>query len=1256
MPAAMGFTITGTAALNLTGHSVASAGDVNGDGVDDLLIGAIYADGAGGADAGETYVVFGRTTGFGSVLDLASLNGQTGFAIGGAAAGDFSGQSVSAAGDVNGDGFDDLIIGAPQADPSGRANAGSSYVLFGAANVTRLSNDATVTVTVTGVNDAPVITSNGGGATGGYTIVENTTGANTITAADPDAGANLTYSIIGGADAGLFTINGAGVLTLINPANFEAPADQNADNVYQVIVQVSDGQLTDTQTLDVTVTNANEAPVITSNGGGAVGGYTIVENTTGPNPITAVDPDAGANLTYSIIGGADAALFTTNAAGIISLISPPNFEAPADQNGDNVYEVIVQASDGTLTDTQTINVTVTNANEAPVITSGGGGASTTIPTVENSTTVTTVVASDPDAGANLTYSIVAASADAARFVINPTTGVLTFVAAPDFETPTDQNADNVYVVDVQVSDGQGGIDVQTINVNVTGVPEAPVITSNGGGAVGGYTIFENTLGPNAIVAADPDAGANVTYSIIGGADALLFTMNAAGVLSLINPPNFEAPADQNGDNVYEVIVQASDGTLTDSQTINVTITNANEAPAITSNGGGAVGGYTISENTLGPNTIMAADPDAGANLTYSIIGGADALVFTMNAGGVLSLINPPDFEAPADRNSDNVYEVVVQASDGTLTDSQIINLTVINANEAPVITSNGGGTNGTVFVAENSRTATTVAAVDPDAGAQITFSIVGGVDAGRFTIDPATGVVSFVTPPDFEFPLDAGGDNNYDIVVQASDGVNNDTQNLRVTVTDIADGLVLSNVIGFVARNEGDPDVLIDPDVTFTDAGIGYDGGNLTVSGLNPTDVVSVFNVGNGPGQIGVVGPAVSFGGVPFGTIGAAATGSYVVTFNPNATRAAIEALVEALQFRSTSDIPVSTHALFLQITNTNGEMSAPVTVAVQFTADILNGTAGDDILDGLRGNDVITGFDGLDTLSGGAGDDRIFGGSGDDTMDGGDADDILDGGEGLDTLTGGDGRDVLLGGAQDDILDGQTSDDLLVGGGGDDTLDGGSEDDRLLGEAGVDILRGGDGFDRLDGGDDDDFLLAGNGEDILSGGIGLDDLQGEGGDDQLSGGGDNDRIDGGGGIDTAIFKGPFSSYTIQFLTVGVVRVVGPEGDDLVFNCEFLQFDDQTINLFGANNEPPRITSDGGGAEAAIDINEDQTAVTTVVATDANFNTVTYSIVGGADAARFAIDPATGVLTFITAPDFEAPTDVGRDNTYDVVVSASDGN
>ncbi len=126
-----GFAINGIAAGDLSGSSVSSAGDVNGDGIDDLIIGAFAADPNGINLAGQSYVVFGSNSGFAEGCDLSALNGSNGFAINGIAAGDQSGLSVSSAGDVNGDGFDDLIIGAWLASPNGIGQAGQSYVVFG---------------------------------------------------------------------------------------------------------------------------------------------------------------------------------------------------------------------------------------------------------------------------------------------------------------------------------------------------------------------------------------------------------------------------------------------------------------------------------------------------------------------------------------------------------------------------------------------------------------------------------------------------------------------------------------------------------------------------------------------------------------------------------------------------------------------------------------------------------------------------------------------------------------------------------------------------------------------------------------------------------------------------------------------------------------------------------------------------------------------------------------------------------------------
>jgi len=135
-----GFVLNGVDARDRCGISVSSAGDVNGDGIDDLIIGAREADQIGKVFAGESYVLFGAANlgnggvGMGGTFDLSSLNGFSGFAIRGIDADDYSGWSVSSAGDMNGDGYCDVIIGAPGASPNGIARSGESYLIFGAVD------------------------------------------------------------------------------------------------------------------------------------------------------------------------------------------------------------------------------------------------------------------------------------------------------------------------------------------------------------------------------------------------------------------------------------------------------------------------------------------------------------------------------------------------------------------------------------------------------------------------------------------------------------------------------------------------------------------------------------------------------------------------------------------------------------------------------------------------------------------------------------------------------------------------------------------------------------------------------------------------------------------------------------------------------------------------------------------------------------------------------------------------------------------
>ena len=135
--------INGIDINDAAGFSVSEVGDFNGDGIDDFIIGASSA-GAGFSFIGESYLIFGDNGGLGASLDLSSLNGSNGVVINGIDPFDFAGFNVSGAGDINGDGLDDVIIGAPQpflGGPPGSmpTTSGESYVVFGTAAPTGAS-------------------------------------------------------------------------------------------------------------------------------------------------------------------------------------------------------------------------------------------------------------------------------------------------------------------------------------------------------------------------------------------------------------------------------------------------------------------------------------------------------------------------------------------------------------------------------------------------------------------------------------------------------------------------------------------------------------------------------------------------------------------------------------------------------------------------------------------------------------------------------------------------------------------------------------------------------------------------------------------------------------------------------------------------------------------------------------------------------------------------------------------------------------
>ncbi len=199
-----GFRIDGLRGGDTAGISISSAGDVNGDGFDDILVGAIRFDRSGASSAGAAYVVFGKASGFDAVIDLGSLDGDNGFAILGAAQSNYLGRAV-AAGDVNGDGFSDIIASAFLAGNNSLNLSGSTYVIYGQraeSAVTRVGTE--IANTINGGKGSDTIS----GLSGNDTLI-GWEGADTIDAGDGNDGVNAgtgSDNVTGG--AGTDTITG----------------------------------------------------------------------------------------------------------------------------------------------------------------------------------------------------------------------------------------------------------------------------------------------------------------------------------------------------------------------------------------------------------------------------------------------------------------------------------------------------------------------------------------------------------------------------------------------------------------------------------------------------------------------------------------------------------------------------------------------------------------------------------------------------------------------------------------------------------------------------------------------------------------------------------------------------------------------------------------------------------------------------------------------------------------------------------------
>ena len=321
-------------------------------------------------------------------------------------------------------------------------------------------------LTFTGTN-----ATNGGTAAYSFDYAENrASGALLGSVASTGGLGTRTYSITGGNPNGWYAIDqttGAITLTTAGAASLANDFEQTP-NTQALTVQVTDGTDQTIALVQVSETNLDDtAPAITGpNGspGAPSSAVTVNEGQTSVARLTAGEP-----VTWSVVGGPDASKFTIGTDGTITFTAAPDYETPGDRGTNNEYEIIVQATDasGNVT-TQAIIVTVLDLDDtAPAITgpNGGPGAPSSAVTVnEGQTSVARLTAGEP-----VTWSVVGGP-DASKFTIG-TDGTITFTAAPDYETPTDSDLNNDYVLEVRAVDHAGNESRQTLTVKVSNIDE-----------------------------------------------------------------------------------------------------------------------------------------------------------------------------------------------------------------------------------------------------------------------------------------------------------------------------------------------------------------------------------------------------------------------------------------------------------------------------------------------------------------------------------------------------------------------------------------------------------------------------------------------------------------------------------------------------------------------------------------------------------------------------------------------------------------
>ena len=652
-----------------------------------------------------------------------------------------------------------------------------------------------LTITVTDANDSPVFlgapyaVAIDEGLSSGFTLL-------TASAIDDDSGDTLTYSLTG-INNGDFAIgSSSGLISTAKSLDYETVTS------YALTVSVTDGTVTITTSLTITINNKNDQPAFTN----APYSAAVNENDAGAAvyTVSASDQDTADSLTFFLAGSGSADFILDSSTGAITLARALDFESRSSY----FLSVIVLDDNGGSAKTN-LNVSVNDLNEPPNFLTTPYSVSIA-ENLQTGSHVIQVIATDEDSGDSLTYSI--AGSNSGHFTISSLTGLVTTTQ------PLDQETVGTYTLNVSVTDGSSSA-TEALSITVIDTNDAPTFTS----APYNVSVGENDAAAVVVTvsATDEDSGDSVTFTLSGTGSTDFSVNPSTGVITLTRALDFETTP------VYYLTIRAFDSNVGVATTfLNVTVLDQNDSPQFVSTSYSV----NIGENLPVGTTVIrvfATDEDSSDTLTYSL-SGANSDHFNIGSStGVITTAQE------LDRENINSYSLNVSVSDGSVTVIEGITLTVNDGNDAP--TFSNAPYNASVNENVNSGNVFTVSATDED-GDTVTFSLYG-VGSELFSIHASTGVVTLVDALDYETV------SGYTLTVRGSDSNG---------------GVATTSLYVDVVNQNDDPVFLGTPYSTSIseDASIGstvlvltasdQDGDSLTFSLTGSSD----FNIGSATGII----------------------------------------------------------------------------------------------------------------------------------------------------------------------------------------------------------------------------------------------------------------------------------------------------------------------------------------------------------------------------------------------------------------------